>query len=77
MKHIDNEVACINCNEGLHEVISRFCDIVRDNPSVIRPVKDYDESVHAILFSEGLELYPTVKTTTLFYDPGTDCFLLS
>jgi hypothetical protein len=74
MKHIDNEVACINCNEGLHEVISRFCDIVRDNPSVIRPVKDYDESVHAILFSEGLELYPTVKTTTLFYDPGTDCF---
>jgi hypothetical protein len=74
MKHIDNDVASINCSEDLHEVISRFCVIVRNNPSVLRPVKDYDEDVRQILSSEGFTLYPTVKTTTLFYDPGTDCF---
>lgn len=76
MKYIENDVASVhyNENESLKNSISKFCRIVKDNPSVLVPVKDADADVKAILNAEGFELYPTVKKTTLFYDRDTDGF---
>ncbi len=76
MKCIKTDVAKVQHdeNESLGNSISKFCRIVRDNPCVLVPVKDADAEVKAILHAEGFELYPTVETTTLFYDRDTDSY---
>jgi len=76
MKHLENEVARVTFTgtEEMHSSISRLSRLVRDNPSILQPFMDADGHVRDILSSEGFRLYPTVKRTTLFYDPSTDCF---
>lgn len=76
MRHLENEVARVAFNGAveMHSSISRLCRLIRDNPSVLQPFRDADGGVRDILSSQGFRLYPTVKRTTLFYDPSTDCF---
>jgi hypothetical protein len=76
MKFIENDGACLyyEDREDLRASIVRLCLIIRENPFVLRPFMDADKEVGAILDREGFVLYPTVEKTTLFFDPGTDCF---
>lgn len=77
MKYIDNEAAVFYCiNSRLSQYfISRLSDLVQNNPRVLEPVMDLNEDVKAILSQKGLQLYPTVRKTTLIYDPGTESYL--
>ncbi len=76
MKYLENDVAKIHYddNKALEKSLSTLCLVIKNSPSVLIPVKDADEGVKARLFSEGFELYPTVKKTTLFFDQRTDSY---
>lgn len=74
MKHIENDVVSFYYKEPVFSSIPRFCCIVKDDPFIIRPLKDINDEVRSIFLSENFQLYPTVKKTTLFYDPASDCF---
>ena len=76
MKSIKNDAACFHYDgdEALEASLERLCRLVSGHPSVLEPVRDMSEHLKETLASEGFMLYGTVKKTTLFYDPGTDCF---
>jgi tRNA A-37 threonylcarbamoyl transferase component Bud32 len=76
MKTIKNDAACFHYydDEALKVSLERVCRLVSGHPSVLEPVQDMSEHLKETLASEGFMLYGTVKKTTLFYDPKTDCF---
>jgi len=77
MKYIKNEAAVFYCiNSRLVQYfISRLADLAQKNPGVFEPVMDLSEDAKAILSQTGLQLYPTVRKTTLIYDPATESYL--
>jgi tRNA A-37 threonylcarbamoyl transferase component Bud32 len=77
MKYIKNEAAVFYCiNSRLVQYfIARLADLVQKNPLVLEPVMDLSEDAKAILSQAGLQLYPTVRKTTLIYDTGTESYL--
>ncbi len=77
MKYIKNEAVVFYCiNSRLVQYfIARLADLAQKNPQVLEPVMDLSEEVKAILSQTGLLLYPTVRKTTLIYDPGTESYL--
>lgn len=76
MKYSENDVVNLYYDEINAPTVSitRLCNIIKNNPPVLRPAEDYDEEAKKILSREGFELYPTVKKTTLIYDPGTEYY---
>ncbi|MEW6602111.1 MAG: hypothetical protein AB1499_14150 [Nitrospirota bacterium] len=77
MKHITNKAAVFYCDKSrlVQYFINRLSDIVDKNPRVIEPAEDLNEDVKDLLSQKGLQLYPTVRKTTLIYDPGTESYL--
>ncbi len=76
MRRFENEVVRVafSGTEEMHSSILRLSRLIGDFPSILRPFRGADEGVRDILSSQGFRLYPTVKKTTLFHDPSTDCF---
>jgi hypothetical protein len=77
MKYIENETAGFYCDDSklVQYFIAKLSDLIKNNPGTLEPFEDLSEDVKALLSQTGLQLYPTVKKTTLIYDPVTDCYL--
>jgi hypothetical protein len=77
MKYNENESAGYYCDDTklVQYFIAKLSDLIKHNPRVLEPFMDRSEEVKEVLSSKGLQLYATVKKTTLIYDPGTDCYL--
>lgn len=77
MKYTENEAAGFYCDDSklVQYFIAKLSDLVKNNPETLEPFEDLSEDTKDLLSSKGLQLYPTVKSTTLIYDPGTDCYL--
>ncbi len=74
MKHLVNEAGSFWYNEPALSPINRFCRIIVTCPALFEPVRGMNEEAGAALSREGFSLVPTVRKTTVFYDPQTDCF---
>jgi hypothetical protein len=77
MKYIENDAVGFYCDDSklVQYFIAKLSDLVKNNPWVLKPFRDISEDVSDLLSQKGLQLYSTVKKTTLIYDPGTDCYL--
>ncbi|KPK02763.1 MAG: hypothetical protein AMK71_01185 [Nitrospira bacterium SG8_35_4] len=77
MKCIKNDVVTCYCNESsdLQTSIERLAGLFRRNPSLLEPFRHVSSEVEDHFKAEGFQIYPTVKKTTLLYDPASDCFL--
>jgi len=58
----------------MNSSIAKMCLMIKAHPSVLQPFRGMNSDISAIFSAKGFQLYPTVKKTTLFYDPATDCF---
>jgi hypothetical protein len=74
MKRLENEVACFNYSEAMHSSISKLSDLIGNNPVILEPFRNISDNIKDLFSSKGFQLYPTVKKTTLFFDPAADCF---
>ncbi len=74
MKYLENDIASFYYSGQVLASITKICTLIKTHPFLLEPVKELNEKAGAILNREGFLLYPTVKTTTLFYDKMTDCF---
>lgn len=76
MKWHDNDVAslCFHNSSDLNNSIAKLCSLIRNDHSVLEPFHDMNESIQKVFAKEGFQLYSTVKKTTLFYDPSTECY---
>jgi hypothetical protein len=76
MKHLANEVAKIYYSDSKDVELSihKLSALFKNNPSLIEPFRGVNERAKDLFSSEGFELYPTVKKTTLVYDNASDCF---
>jgi hypothetical protein len=76
MKRLENETTCFNYipGEAMHSSIVKLQDLIKNNPAVLEPAGNMNDNIKNIFLSEGFQLYPTVKRTTLFFDPATNCF---
>ncbi len=74
MKRIENNIAVFHCQEAVLSSVTKFCDMLKEHPSILSAFKGIDDDVRALSGFYGFELYPTVKKTTLFYEKTTDCF---
>lgn len=75
MKYIENDMASFYCDsEPVISSVSRFCLLIRKHPSILQPFRGIDKGIEAIFASEGFQLYPTYKKTTVFNDPSSNCF---
>jgi hypothetical protein len=77
MKYLENDIASFYYSDPVFASISKICTLIKTHPFLLEPVKELNEKAGDILSREGFLLYPTVKTTTLFYDRMTDCFFKS
>lgn len=59
----------------LQPSILRLRDLVTASPDALLPVRGADDVLASLFSSHGFQLYPTVRSTTLCYDPAADCFL--
>ena len=77
MKYIENDAAGFYCDDAklVQYFIAKLSDLVKNNPRALEPFRDIRRDVKDLLSEKGLQLYPTVKKTTLIYDPATDCYL--
>ncbi len=75
MKRLENETAVFNYSgEVMHSSIEKLSALIRNSPAVLEPARNMNDNMKDLFSSAGFKLYPTVKKTTLFYDPDTDCF---
>jgi hypothetical protein len=74
MKYLENDTAWFYYSDLMHAAITKFCMVLEEHPFVIEPERYVNEKAKDILEKAGFEVYPTVKTTTLFHDRDTDCF---
>lgn len=74
MKYLENDIALFYYSDPVLASITKICTLIKTHPFLLEPVKELNEKAGDILNREGFLLYPTVKTTTLFYDRMTDCF---
>lgn len=74
MKFIKNNAACFYTTDHLYPSIVKLCSLVENYACILKPFRGSNEEVRTILSKEGFDLFPTVKKTTLFFDPVTDCF---
>ncbi|RJQ49308.1 MAG: hypothetical protein C4538_02410 [Nitrospiraceae bacterium] len=75
MKHIKNDIADIHGAEDILPTLMKFFEIVRRHPSCLDSCRGMKEGVRSVFSEGGFQLYPTVKKTTLMYDPAADSFL--
>lgn len=77
MKYIENDAAVFYSDDSklVQYFIAKLTDLAKNNPMVIEPCMDLSDEVKELLSQKGLQLYPTVKKTTLIYDPGTESYL--
>lgn len=76
MKCLENDVVilCFHNSKDLKNSILKLCNLIRNDHSILEPFHDINENVRKVFAKEGFQLYSTVKKTTLFYDPSTDCY---
>jgi len=77
MKCLKNDVVTYCCNDSsnLQTSIERLAGLFRRNPSLLEPFRSLSSEIEDHFRTEGFQIYPTVKKTTLLYDPASDCFL--
>jgi len=77
MKCLKNDVVtcCYNDSPDLHASIERLAGLFRRNPSLLEPFRSISSEIEDHFKAGGFQIYPTVKKTTLLYDPASDCFL--
>ena len=77
MKYIENDAAGFYCEDGtpVQDFISKLSGLVRLNPWVLEPFRDSRDDVKQVMAEKGMQLYSTVKKTTLIYEPEAGCFL--
>jgi hypothetical protein len=75
LKYFENDIASFCSPEELLPSLERFCGVIRQHPSCIEPFRGEDRKIAAEFSEGGFKVYPTVKKTTLLYDPASASFL--
>ena len=75
MRCIKNDVGSFCCTEDLLPLLEKLCEIIRCSPICLEPFRGINEEMKRLFSSGGFQLYPTVKKTTLIYDPAAECFV--
>lgn len=77
MKCLKNDVLTCYFNErpGLHTSIERLAFLIRKSPALLEPFRIVSSEIKEQFQAAEFRIYPTVKRTTLLYDPACDCFL--
>lgn len=76
MKCLNNDVLTCFYNEKLelYASIVKFSALIRSNPVLLEPFRGGNRKIEDHCTAEGFQVLPTVKKTTLLYDPVSDCF---
>lgn len=75
MRCIKNDVGSFCCTEDLLPFLEKLCEIIRRSPICLEPFRGINEETKKLFSGGGFQFYPTVKKTTLIYDPATECFV--
>jgi hypothetical protein len=59
----------------LNPSIEKLSGLFRRNPSLLEPFRRVSSEIEDHFMAEGFQIYPTVRKTTLLYDPASDVFL--
>jgi len=76
MKCLNNDVVTCCYREGkeLNDSITRLSSLFRTSPGLLAPFRNVTSEIENQFREAGFQVFPTVQKTTLFYDPGSDCF---
>jgi hypothetical protein len=72
---IKNDIGSFCCTEELLPVLEKLCEIIRRSPVCLKPFRGINDERKKLFAGGGFQLYPTVKKTTLIYDPVMECFI--
>jgi hypothetical protein len=75
MKHLVNQKVELHDDESLENAAQAMMGPLEADPLLLRPLRKADDTIVAAFAGYGFHPYPTVLTTTLFYDGRSDCFL--
>jgi hypothetical protein len=76
MKCLKSDVltCCCKDSSNLYTTIERLAGLFRKEPSLLEPFRGVSSEVENHFRGAGFQIYPTVKKTTLLYDPASDFF---
>jgi hypothetical protein len=76
MKCLNSDVVTCYCKDSsiLYASIERLAGLFRRDPSLLEPFRGVSSETEDHFKVAGFQIYPTVKKTTLLYDPASDYF---